>query len=127
MLVLAITGIVRRANPMKAHCFKRNPKLLEQADELFSDIIYQDKFIIYSNRIIANAKDITQMAAFDEIVNICESSTSYNFIKTDHKIVLVLPTYQVQISVYAKKRETIDDLKYGIMQRCPKLQPNYQA
>lgn len=39
MLVLAITGIVRRANPMKAHCFKRNPKLLEQADELLA-ILY---------------------------------------------------------------------------------------
>lgn len=41
---------------------------MEQADELFSDIIYQDEFVIYSYDIIANAKDITQMAAFDEIL-----------------------------------------------------------
>lgn len=125
LFLVTIIGVHKNLNPMKAHCLKRNPKLLEQADELFSHIIYQDKFIIYSERIIANAKDITQMAAFEDIVNVCESSTSYNAVSTQHELVLVLPTYQIKINVYAKKRETIDDLKYGIMQRCPKLQTGY--
>ncbi len=125
MLPVIIIGISRCVNPMKARCLKKNPKLLEQADELFSDIIYQDKFIIYSNRIIANAKDLTQMAAFDEIERISENSSSYNGISTDHSIVLILPTYQIRISVYAKGKRTINELKLNIIQRCPRIMANY--
>lgn len=127
MFSLVIIGIVRCANPMRARCFKKNPKLLEQADELFSDIIYQDKFVIYSNRIIASAKDITQMAAFDDITRLIENSMSYNGIRTEHSIVLVVPTYQIKISVYAKGRKTITELKQNIYQRCPQIVSHYST
>lgn len=127
MYSIAIIGIVKCVNPMKDRCMKKNPKLLEQADELFSDIIYQDKFIIYSNRIIANAKDITQMAAFDDITRISENSMSYNGIRAEHSIVLVLPNYEIKISVYAKGRNTISELKNNIFQRCPQIVAHYST
>lgn len=108
-------------NPMRARCFKLNPKLLEQADELFSDMIHKDKFVIYSNRIIAHARGITQMAAFEDIISVYETSMSYNFIKIEHSIMLRLPKYQIRISVYGKKKKVIRNLISDIEQRCPKI------
>ena len=121
MIVASIIGIRTYVNPMRARCFKLNPKLLEQADELFSDMIHKDKFVIYSNRIIAHARGITQMAAFEDIISVNETSMSYNFIKIDHSINLRLPKYQIRISVYGKKKKVIRNLISDIEQRCPKI------
>lgn len=122
--ILMCISIYRFANPLKNRYLKKNPKLLEQADELFSDIVYKDKNIICSHRLIASAKDIRQIAALDEITNVCENTYSVNFIRTTHDITLTLPNYKVVINVYGQKKENVQKLKYNIIQHCPKVLEN---
>ena len=47
------SGIKGLRNPENTHALKKNPNLLRQADELFAHVIYEDNFIILSDRIIA--------------------------------------------------------------------------
>ncbi|MDD5934710.1 MAG: hypothetical protein PUC65_03955 [Clostridiales bacterium] len=123
-LILMCIWIYRFVNPLKDRFMKKNPKLLEQADELFNDIVYKDKNIICSHRLIANAKDIRQIAALDEITNVCENKYSVNFIRTTHDITLTLPNYTVVINVYGQKKQNVQKLKYNIIQHCPKVLEN---
>lgn len=121
MFVVMGMSIKRSKDPMCSRVFKRNPKILEQADELFANIQYQDQFIIYSDKVIANAKSILQMASFDDIIDITDASMSFNYVKTDHALVLSTPTTQLRLNIYGRKKETVQELYNNIVQHCPKV------
>ena len=65
-VVILIFNIPQMLDPMKSKFIRKNPDILKMADELYSNIVYQDKTLMFSPRIIANACDIRQMAYTDE-------------------------------------------------------------
>lgn len=67
-LAFLVYGIRVKRDPEKAGCLKRNPNLLMQADELYQNIEYEDDFIMFSDRVIANKHDVMQMAYFQDII-----------------------------------------------------------
>lgn len=108
-------------NPKNTPFFKSNPELFEQVDELFSNIVYEDDFIICSNKTIANKKHLLNIAWFDEILGIHERKSTYNSILTvDRHLVLVTKKGQIQISIYARKRDTVENLMQKISELAPK-------
>ena len=50
-VIFLIFGTSRRMHPEKSGIFKANPDLLQQADELYANIQYQDDYIIVSDKI----------------------------------------------------------------------------
>ncbi len=118
-LFFVIWGI-RICNPQKSTFLKRNPDLLAQADELFANVVYEDKTIIHSHKTIASKKNILSMASFDEIIGIYEKTTTYNHLVTiDHNLVLVTPKGENFISIYGKNKETVGAILTRIHQYCP--------
>lgn len=117
-VIMIIVGSKRKKDPMTAKCFKINPQLLQQADELFGNIVFEDKMIIFSEKVIASKKDITQMVYFSDIVWMYEHQTSYNFVPTDHQLVIRTLKYSISINIYGKKKQTRVELLERIYRMC---------
>ena len=66
-IIILIFNIPQMLDPMKSKFIKKNPDILKMADELYGNIVYRDKTLMFSPRIIANAVDIRQMAYTDEV------------------------------------------------------------
>lgn len=118
IFVVAI-GTRAIANPMNTPQLKTNPRLLEMADELFSDVKFEDKLIILSDRIIAGKRDLTQMAYFSEVLLIYEYTHTTNMITDTHKIKLETADYTAMIDVYACSEEVISGLINSLHRFCP--------
>lgn len=120
-LVSLILGIKTAGNPEKSGFIKRNPELLRQADELYSDIVYEDDFIMFSHRVIANKKQITQMAYLEDIYLIYRRTQSMNLIPTANELVLANRNEKsdMTINIYAKGKNTRDNLFRILSDICP--------
>lgn len=120
-LVSLILGIKTAVNPEKSGFIKNNPDLLKQADELYFNIVYEDKYIIISNRVIANKKQITQMAYLEDIYLIYQRTQSMNLIPTANELVLENRNKKnsMTINIYAKGKNTRDDLFRILSNACP--------
>lgn len=119
-LLFLILGITQW-NPKNTPFLKSNPELFKQVDELFSNIVYEDDFIICSNKTIANKKHLLNIAQFDEILGIHEKKSTYNSILTlERHLILVTKKGQIQINIYARKRDTVENLIQKISELAPK-------
>lgn len=118
-LVFIILGF-RMRNPEKSTFIKRNPDLLNQADELFSHIVYEDKTIMHSHQNIASKKNPLCIVSFDEIIGIYEKTTTYSHVITiEHSLVLVTPKGDNLISIYGKNKEAVAEIVGRIYKYCP--------
>lgn len=122
-LVLIIQGIVYILDPTKNHILKANPRLLEMADDLFSNVKFEDKIIIMSDKVIASKRDLTQMAYFDEVLMIYEYTHTTNMVTDTHKVKLETADYTALIDVYAYKEDAIDGLIKMLFRMCPNAVP----
>lgn len=124
-LFFIILGI-RMRNPKKSSFLKRNPDLLTQADELYANVVYEDKTIIHSNKTIASKKNPLSMVSFDEVIGIYEKTTTYNHLVTiEHNLVLVTPKGENYISIYGKNKEAVGAILTRIHQYCPNARLGY--
>lgn len=126
LVIFALLGLffiilgIRNGNPKTSLFTKRNPDLLAQADELYSNVVYEDKTIIHSHKTIASKKNVLNMAAFDEVIGIYEKKTTYNHLVTiEHSLVLVTPKGETYISIYGKNKEAVGAILTRIHQYCP--------
>ncbi len=55
-IVFIIMGIRNIVRPEKTGYLKNNPQLLEMADQLYSHIIYEDQYVLISDKVLANKK-----------------------------------------------------------------------
>ena len=67
-VIFLIFGTSRRTHPEKSGIFKANPDLLQQADELYANIQYQDDYIIVSDRRIRQGACQQESAISDVLV-----------------------------------------------------------
>ena len=117
MLICGIIFIYNGVDYLKrenSKFIKKHPEILELADDL--DI----------NKAISPKKDITKVAALDDVLGIYESIQRTNGIVTSHIIRLELRDGRcVTINVYAKKRETKDNLVLTISNYCHNAKVGY--
>ena len=120
-VLLFILGLRNILHPEKSAFVKKNPDLLEQANQLYSNIVYRDDFVIISDKVIANKKEPMQMAYLEDVYLVYRHTTSMNGIHTANEIVLQTknPKNTLQISVYAKGKQTRNDLFELLAQYCP--------
>lgn len=120
-LLLLVMGIRCVISPEKSLYIKNNPDLLIQADQLYSNIIYEDKYIIVSDKVIANRKKILQMAYLEDIYLIYQHTMSMNFIRYTNELVLENRNKKnnMTINVYAKGKKAREDLFQLLSQVCP--------
>lgn len=109
MLICGIIFIYNGVDYLKkenSKFIKKHPEILELADDLDINKVYEDNFIIISNKAISPKKDITKVAALDDVLGIYESIQRTNGIVTSHIIRLELRDGRcVTINVYAKKEK----------------------
>lgn len=118
-MIMLFFGIRYRFHPEKAECFKKNPDLLLLADELYGNVLYEDDFIIFSDRVIANKENITQMTFFKDIIWIYESEMKQDdLITTLHEVVIETKLHRMEINVFGKNDETVQSLMDRIYQLC---------
>lgn len=120
-LAFIIMGVKRVNHPERAPEMRNNPNLLQQADQLYSNIIYEDKFVILSNYVIANKKHPTQMAYLQDIYLIYRHTASMNFIRYINELVLENRNKKnsMRINTYAKSGADKDRLTQLLAQACP--------
>lgn len=124
-IILAVFGIKNRSHPENAKVIRKNPALLNMADELFADIIYEDKFVKISNRIIANQKDITQMTYTNEIFLMYVSKESYNFVPTGKELILETARGRLALNIYGRTKNTVNELANMICRLSPNTRVGY--
>lgn len=87
-IVFIIIGIRNIVRPEKTGYLKNNPQLLEMADQLYSHIIYEDQYVLISDKVLANKKQPTQMTWLWDVYLIYLHTTSTNFIPTGSEYVI---------------------------------------
>lgn len=125
--IMIYIGISHINHPERTSAMKKDPLLLYKADELFSDLKYEDKFIYMSSRLVANKGNIAEIAFYDEIFQIHLFRQTTNFITTSKMLVLSTPKRQLNINVYGKKDDEINALASRIAQNCPNARVGYTA
>lgn len=120
-LAFIIMGAKRVSNPERSVYIRNNPDLLRQADQLYSNVVYEDKFVILSNYVIANKKHPTQMAYLQDIYLIYRHTASMNFIRYINELVLENRNKKnsMRINTYAKSGADKDRLTQLLAQACP--------
>ena len=99
---------------------KKRPNILELADDLTNNLVYQDNFVIISKRAIAPKKDITSVAEINDALLIYESIQRMNGIVSSHLIKIELRNGKsLNINVYARKNDTKENLLLTISNYCP--------
>lgn len=126
-VIFLIFGISRRTHPEKSGIFKANPDLLQQADELYANIQYQDDYIIVSDRVLANKKVPFQMCWRDEAYGIYQHTASMNFISYTNEIIVCTKHKKnvLRFNVYAKGKDTAMGLMQLLSQCCPNAMVGY--
>ncbi|MBP3501952.1 MAG: hypothetical protein J6K42_00505 [Clostridia bacterium] len=122
LLVLAIILIVKGVDNKKGEnskFVKKYPNVLELADSL-DNPVFENDFIIISDKAIADKKKYCNIVALNDVLAIYEHITRTNGIVTAHTIQLSsIDGRDIQINVYARKRDTKDDLLLTISNYCP--------
>ncbi len=124
-IALLVSGSKNRSHPENAKVIRQNPALPNMADELFSDMIYEDKFVKISNRIIANQKNITQMTYTNEIFLIYVSKQSYNFVPTSKELIIETARGRLNINIYGRTKTTVNELANMICRLSPNTRVGY--
>lgn len=124
-VLMLIFGIRNLTNPMGNGMFKRNPHLLNQVDNMATNKRYEDKFIMLSDRCIANKKAFTEIAYLEDVFLVYIQKQSTNFIPTGKILYICTATGNIGINVYGCKKATIDELASKIAKVCPNARFGY--
>lgn len=128
-LLLIVCGIycmyvgIDNLKGVNSRFVRKNPNILELAEDLAQHSVYEDNFIRISNRAIASKKDITKIADVNDVLAIYESVQRVNGIAAEHVVKLELRNGKtISINVYARKKGTADTLILTISKYCPNAQ-----
>ena len=128
LLVIAIIIIVKGVDYKKGEnskYVKKYPNLLELADSL-DNPVFENDFVVISNKAIADKKNYRNIVALEDVLAIYEHITRTNGIVTAHTVQLcAIDGRDLQINVYARKRETKDDLVLTISNYCTNAKVGY--
>jgi len=86
---------------------------------------YEDKFIMLSDRCIANKKAFTEIAYLEDVFLVYIQKQSTNFIPTGKILYICTATGNIGINVYGCKKATIDELASKIAKVCPNARFGY--
>lgn len=126
-IVCLIFGIRDLAAPTKSGIFKKNPYVLQMADELYSDIQYQDDFIVMSERLLAPKKKPENVTPMNEIFLLYVQKQSTNFIPTGKDLYVVAARGDFQINIYGKKKDKVDQTVQALANTCPNMRIGYTS
>ena len=112
------SGVANRMHPEKNKAFKKNPDLLYMVDELFKGVKYQDKFVIISDRVIANASNLFQIAFLNEVFMVYVFKQTTNLVTTIKQLVLATARDEITISIMGLKDEAINQLANNVASVC---------
>lgn len=126
-VVFIIMGIRNIVCPEKTRFLKNNPQLLEMADQLYSHIIYEDQYVLISDKVLANKKQPTQMVWLWDVYLIYLHTTSTNFIPTGSEYVIEnrFSKNRVAINVLARGKKSKQELLNVLAQACPNARFGY--
>lgn len=126
-VVFIIMGIRNIVCPEKTRFLKNNPQLLKMADQLYSHIIYEDQYVLISDKVLANKKQPTQMTWLWDVYLIYLHTTSTNFIPTGSEYVIEnrFPKNRVAINVLARGKKSKQELLNVLAQACPNTRFGY--
>ncbi len=107
-------------NPEK-YCphVKRDPKLMEKAEALFNKVIYEDKYIIVSDYVIASKKNLFQMVYRNEVVAICPGAHYRDNLTTADSAVLYSVSGTTYIYTRGIRNKDLPELYRKINELCP--------
>ncbi len=115
-IIILIFNIPQMLDPMKSKFIKKNPDILKMADELYGNIVYRDKTLMFSPRIIANAVDIRQMAYTDEVFLIYVYIHKTNGVTDLKQLRLETARETINLPIMYKKDDEINGLIGQILQ-----------
>lgn len=124
-VLMLIFGIKNLTNPMGNGMFKRNPNLLAQVENMAANKRYEDKFIMLSDRCIANKKSFTEIAYLEDVFLVYIQKQSTNFIPTGKILYICTATGNIGINIYGVKKPVVDELASKISKVCPNARFGY--
>ena len=121
-LALTALGIVMMAKPAG-----KNDRLAEMAEDIDRGIIYQDDFIIVSQRVIGSVSAPQLMVFRDDVIACWLYSETTDGIPTARRIEVYTanPNVSLHINVYGRKPQIIDGIMQKIQEFCPNARMGY--
>ena len=121
-LALTALGIIMIVKPGG-----KNDRLAEMAEDIDRGIIYQDDFIIVSQRVIGSVSAPQLMVFRDDVIACWLYSETTNGIPTAMRIEVYTanPNVSLHINVYGRKPQIIDGIMQKIQEFCPNARMGY--
>ena len=120
----------RKANlirhPEQSKVIIQNPDILEMADALFADVIYQDKYIVMSHYLVAPTSTLTPIVPTAEVFVLYRQMHNTRYygvetVKDGDSLILLTSKGQITISIFKEEEETIKKMVYAIASNCPNI------
>ncbi len=124
-IVLIVINKKKVNDPTQSGVIKRNPNILEMADELIDNKVYEDQFLILSPRIIANALDITQISYTDEVFLVYVYIHRTNGVIDTKQLKLETAHGMMGFNIIRKKDEEVDYLMRNVLTHCRYARAGY--
>ena len=112
-------------DPTRSKVIKNNPNILEMADELIDNKVYEDQFLILSPRIIANAADITQISYTDEVFLVYVYIHRTNGVMDTKQLKLETAHGMMGFNIIRKKDEEVNVLMNNVLSHCRYARAGY--
>lgn len=107
---------------------KKRPNILNDVDELFKNAIYNDDFVVISDKLIASKTDLVSVAKVDDVLVIYENIQRMNGIVVSHEVRLELRNGKaIVVNVYAKGKEKTENVVLTISNYCPNAMVGYTS
>lgn len=134
LIMFALTGVFAWASvhfcgvlkdPCKSGTYKTNPQIFDMADEHFASVVYEDKFVTISQRMVSCTKNPSQIAFLDEVFLLHISKSSMNFVPTGKELIISHARGAISLNVYGARKSTIEELFKRLISICPNTAAGY--
>lgn len=119
MMILWLIFLVRFLKPEKSGAIRKNPDLLSQADFLFSNICWQNDFIVASPGYFAPKSDLTRIFAGNEVLLLYKRIVSMNYGATQYFLVVETVRGSVLVPYLKKMEQAVDEAVQYVVPGCP--------
>ena len=117
-ILVFVFQIKNYLHPENNIIFKKNPMLLPMVDELIANKVYEDRLLVFSPRIIANAMDLKQISYTDEVFLIYVYIHRTNGVVDLKQLVLSNARNTIKLNLAGRKDPEINELINNIVSHC---------
>jgi hypothetical protein len=125
-VIVLLCNLKNLIAPQKSKYVKKNPKLLEMADEHFGNIKYKDKMVTISDNYFSCTKQPWLICGLGDVYQVYYKVTKYMAILTIEKLLMFrCGPMDFRVNVWGTSQKKVDACTQNVALNCPNAKFGY--